>query len=184
MVTIVKNKALVVISLIVIVVFGYYFFVHDPYGNVPYYKQDKEYYCGEACIQMVLAFYNVSPPEQYELAQETGFSGNETPCSGMAIPFRKRGFDVTTTNNTNYTGAYSQLIDVVASKPVIVLITWEDGVGHYIVVVQCDKRGITYRDPKYGRIRYRTYDAFKLLWYDNCKASGRVTCWALWVQDK
>jgi len=188
MVSVLKKRLLVALLVIAILLSSlivwnqryelFYPLVHE----VPYYQQETDYYCGEACIQMILAFYGTFPPKQAELAKEASFSGTETPCSGMLKPFQNRRFHVLVTTNTNFTDAYPSLVAIVTSRPVIVLITWKDQVGHYIVVFQFNQTGLFYHDPYYGSKRFRASESFKLLWLDYCLARpGQPTCWALIV---
>lgn len=177
---------IVVISLgIVYLAYPQRYVISYPYVHiVPYYRQDTPYYCAEACVQMLLDFYGIEPPSQDILAYEAKFDwcNNITYAREMPHPFLNRGLHVAINLTRNYEWAYENLIQQVKSVPVIVLITWDNGIGHYIVVFWADRAGIEYHDPLYGSNQFSDYDTFKRLWFDNCVShQPQVVCWALIV---
>jgi hypothetical protein len=141
---------------------------------VPFYREDKGAYCGEASIQMLMSFYGVSPPVQDALAEEAGFYGNVTPWTGMTGPFAERGFQVSLTTIENYSDvsmAHLQLAETVAEHPVIVSIELRNETSHYIVVFQCDQNGIAYNDPMIGPSCYLSSETFCNLWFSGNPSS-------------
>jgi len=152
--------------------------------SVPYYHQDTDYYCAQACIQMLLDFYGIPPPSQDTLAHETRYdpSNKITYAREMPNPFLNRGLRVAWNWTTNYEWAYENLMQQVRSIPVMVLITWDNNIGHYLVVFRAERAGVKHHDPYYGPDRFLDYDAFKRLWFDNCVSHPpQPACWILMV---
>jgi len=178
----------IVLLLISIGVLSY--FLNESIDEVypPYFPQEEKYYCGEACIQMMIAYYNVTPlPSQDELAIEAGFSHNETHPNNMSRPFTNRNFDVCTTENRNFTEAYNQLINTLNVKPVIILVTIQDSTGdyfgHYLFIFEYTKNGVQYHDPQTQANQCMTVDELEIQWFHNCNISGRKTCWLLCLEE-
>ena len=150
--------------------------------EVPYYQQEKDYYCGEACIQMILGYYQINPlPSQNEIALETKYSNNQTSISNMGIPFTKRNMSFQTNSTSDYDLAYKRLIDTVSNKPVIILLIWNDNTGHYLVVYDRDSSGIKYHDPLQGKSLYKTKEELKIYWHDNYDLPWEP-CWILYIK--
>lgn len=133
--------------------------------NVPYFRQENEYSCGAASLQMVLGFYGRFPSQsQIEstvrtnpddgtwsfglvrgLAQSAR-SGSSISPFGLA-PVRR---DVNSTGASSWTDTLVQLLD--SGIPVIVLQHYdpadiEDGDGHYRVAVGHSNDSIFLLDP-------------------------------------
>lgn len=187
-----KKKAIALTVIIVLILAsGLLYFVYPRryvisypvFHQVPYHGQETKFYCGEACIQMMLEFYGCEPlPSQNTLAEQADFSNNMTPSKGMPKPFNNRGFQVTINWTANYGWAYQNLIEQAKSRPVIILITLDNGIGHYLVVFNGDNQGINYHDPAYGPDQYMDYDRVRSLWNDNCLAHPpQPSCWILTV---
>lgn len=161
--------------------------------SVPYYSQIKNYYCGEAALEMVFNYYgpNIS---QYEIANvaraQSGpgtytddmmraghFSnlstsvGNDAPgyqCTGYTA--RKLGYGAYQYWFTNQT-RLSELRHFLDKGSPIVVLTWYDlshSNGHFRVVIGYDSNGIIAHDPWNGASQYYTDSTFNDLWsYSN-----------------
>ena len=156
-----------------------------PYTRlVPYHHQDTDYYCAEACIQMLLEFHGIVLPSQDTLAYEAKYdSTNKTTYAReMPNPFLNRGLHVSSNTTRNYEWAYENLMQRVKTVPVIVLIKWDKGPGHYFVVFRVERAGVTHHDPYYGPDRFSDYNTFRRLWFDN-RVSDQLLdpCWILIV---
>ena len=180
-----RDKIIVCLLLSLILYFAntYLFSYKDNVqAKVLYYKQETNHYCAEACIQMMLDYYHVTPlPSQHELAFETKYKDNETKSAYMGLPFDSRNMTSKISCMLNYEQAYDQLINTVSEKPVIILLYWGNGTGHYIVVYAGDSRGITYHDPSKGASLSYTREELKKYWHDNYNSSN-LPCWALSIK--
>lgn len=151
--------------------------------EVPYYKQEMKYYCGEACIRMILDYYHIYPlPTQSEIAIEANYRENQTYANDMSKPFIIRNMWYKVSANNDYELAYKELIEIISKEPVIILITWKDGSGHYLVIYDGNYDGIKYHDPNNRNDMYITKDELKYLWHDYCINFPRQpVCWMLIV---
>jgi ABC-type bacteriocin/lantibiotic exporter with double-glycine peptidase domain len=185
-----KKKELLALSIITLIIctlfWAYpqrYQYFYPLLHTVPYHIQDNPFYCGEACIQMVLEFYGVQPlPSQNEIAIETNFSQNTTYAEYMEKPFIIRNFQVSINWTQNFDWAYNNLIQAITTRPVIILITWDNGDGHYLVVIQGNDKGISYHDPLNGKNKQMDKELLRALWLTNCiKYPPQPSCWILVV---
>ncbi|RLE80967.1 MAG: hypothetical protein DRJ52_05195 [Thermoprotei archaeon] len=139
---------------------------------VPYHIQEENYFCGPACVQMVLEYFDYSV-SQYTLALEM----NTKPVKGtytskMPLPFTKRGFRVVTRKPMSIKELKSFIRE---GKPVIILI-WFDTrkkSQHYVVVCGYNATGVFIHDPWYaqtaqgrkvGPFVYLNYSMLNTLW--------------------
>ena len=118
--------------------------------NVPFFEQEKHYYCGPASLQMVIAYLTGSVPSQELLAYEleTDHIKNVTYTAKMRIPFNLRNL------NQIYTVEgmlVSELKLQSAQGFLVILLIWFDvplkEKNHYVVVVGYNETGVFIHDP-------------------------------------
>lgn len=128
----------------------------------------KPYFCGPACLKMVLRHYGIKSPRQGELAKlcrskayrhaNTGTAGKNILAAGKS--FGLDGFlqDMST---------FGELRGWVEKKKVPVIVSWfAFDEGHYSVAVKVTTRKIYLQDPELGHIRVMDKPKFLRLWFD------------------
>jgi predicted double-glycine peptidase len=161
--------------------------------SVPYHQQVKNYYCGEAALEMVLDYYgpdilqyqigNVARVEfsigtyGFELQRACHFSNMSTSMGNDAPGYNCTGY---TGRSTGYGGfewwfaeqtCIEDLKNLIDQGNPIVVLMWYDSShtnGHFRVVVGYDDSGITVHDPWDGASIHYSNSLFKDLWsYSN-----------------
>lgn len=151
--------------------------VGDAFIKVPLCRQAKDYTCGVASMQSVLAYYGLSDmrQDQLEKALKTNRSGG-TKYKNMLAYAQKMGFDASYSTEMTLEQLKSELDN---GQPVIVVIQawthanppdyendWKD--GHYVVAIGYDSANIYFMDPAIlGNYAYMTSEEFLIRWHDS-----------------
>jgi ABC-type bacteriocin/lantibiotic exporter with double-glycine peptidase domain len=133
--------------------------------KVPYFKQDTDYTCGPATLQMVLAFYGIRISEE-KLAKLLETNDDVGTRHNSMIDFsREEGFNVFV-NTCSKVEEIRRFIN--EGKSVIVHFLEPDGnVGHYSVVVGIDDNSIFLNDPWNGENFEMNIPDFEKRWRDD-----------------
>jgi len=114
--------------------------------KVNYTEQETWVYCGPACVQMGLSYWNIFV-NQTELAEEMGTSEelNGTLKGDMTIPFDKRNVEV----HTEHLNIDKLKVRISHGEPVIIFIFFDLDLteGHYVVVIGYTENTIYVHDP-------------------------------------
>jgi ABC-type bacteriocin/lantibiotic exporter with double-glycine peptidase domain len=143
--------------------------------KIPYYRQETDYYCGVACLQMVLAYllYPQPPPSQRALAEEIGVeTARITLVYKMLEALRLRGYTKVYFDDNLTIGKLKELISY--EVPTIAFGGFAP-ISHWVVAVGYDDicREMIVHDPGKGpEIRYE-YQLFDDLWTSSLMAPGR-----------
>jgi predicted double-glycine peptidase len=145
-----------------------------------FFRQQRDYWCGPACVQMLVSHYRTVVPTQRSLAKHLG-TNPRTGTSRRAIVayLRKAGFHVQARSN----GTLRNLQQALQAHawPMVLYqetdtIEPETNGPHYAVVISVTKTAVTLRDPSYGRNFTLSRSAFRRNW-NNPKAFHRSTGW-------
>jgi ABC-type bacteriocin/lantibiotic exporter with double-glycine peptidase domain len=114
--------------------------------KVPYFEQEKSYYCGPACVQMVLAFYGVYV-SQDDLAKQMRAHIERDRMRGMKI--RKVLLDYGVVVKRGRVGLDRLKKHISEGLPAILNMHSyvDDPRGHFVVAIGCDESGIFVHDP-------------------------------------
>jgi predicted double-glycine peptidase len=147
--------------------------------KIPFFKQDVNYSCGPAVIQMVLKFYGKFFSEE-ELMKRLKTNKNiGTRHEDMIDVTTKEGFYVYSNNGSSF-----QEIDLFLKekKPIVVnFIEPNDNEGHYSVVVGLNDEDIILNDPWNGPNFKMKKTDFEKRWFSE---DGRNNKWIMVVSDK
>lgn len=160
--------------------------------SVPYYSQVENYYCGEACLQMIFNYYgpDVNQYDIADVARAQSGPGTYTADMLRAAQFSNmstsQGNDMPGHTSTGYRGRYlgygsfqyyfgsagiPRLEALINQGHPIIVLTWYDSshtAGHYRVVIGYDSGGIIAQDPWDGPDQYYSNSLFADLWsYSN-----------------
>ncbi|HDJ89703.1 MAG TPA: hypothetical protein ENG40_03320, partial [Thermoprotei archaeon] len=168
-----KRMCLVFLLIIILSLYPNSFVASNNIGlvilSVPHYYQEKWYFCGPACVQMVLHYISGIKVSQYTLANEmhTSSSSGGTYTNYMPKPFRLRGYRVTEIKPMSIDKLKYYLRQ---NKPIIILV-WFDTrktCQHYVVVIGYDDNGVYIHDPwpeKWGKAKNRNTGSFVYISY-------------------
>ncbi|PIZ83865.1 hypothetical protein COX97_00270 [Candidatus Pacearchaeota archaeon CG_4_10_14_0_2_um_filter_05_32_18] len=148
--------------------------------SLKYFKQDKDYTCGPACLEMVFSYFGkkISKANLVKLAKTKKSGTNHINMIKVA---RKDGFYCYVHNNSSI-NQIKHFID--ADLPVIVnYIEPKSDDGHYAVVVGYKGNKIILDDPWNGKNFKITIKEFKKRWYDYHK-KHKYSKWILVLSKK
>ena len=129
--------------------------------DVPYYRQQRWYTCGPACLRMVLSYLQIDKSEN-EISNlcQADFFG--TTCEQIATAANQLNLHSEVVINTTVDDL-KQILET--QFPLIALIDagilYRDilGIGHFIVIIGIQGEDIVYHDPEIGSsCRARTVD--------------------------
>ncbi|MFA6536719.1 MAG: cysteine peptidase family C39 domain-containing protein [Candidatus Paceibacterota bacterium] len=147
--------------------------------KVPYFKQDNNYSCGAAALQMVLRFYGEIYSEKH-LAEVLGSNKDFGTSHQAMIDFvRKDGFHVHEADFASHDDLKEFL-----SKNIPVIVNFlepESNEGHYAVVIGCEVGHIFLNDPWDGKGFKLTIEAFEKRWING---AGTSTHWLMAILPK
>ena len=133
---------------------------------IPYFKQEKDWWCGPAVMQMALASFGIKKSQKV-LAKELGAKNNDigTKNSSM-IKVAKKYFSVVDSKEKK---SFSELKNhLKQKKAVIVSYFYEpDKTGHFAVVKDITSKGIILCDSEAGPNKKYSLKHFKKIWHDN-----------------
>jgi len=117
--------------------------------DVPYYVQEKSYYCGPASVQMVIEYLSGDIIPQQVLATEmkTDPVKRVTFANKMNLSFVGRGYESVRERKNS---TIDELREQNSRGYVSILLIWSDTglkTGHYVVVAGYNETGIFVNDP-------------------------------------
>lgn len=116
--------------------------------KVPYFKQDTEYSCGPATLQMIFAFYGKRFSEKLLTERLKTTISDGTKHKSLIDIAKSEGFYVYVNNNSSLEEVGSLIIENI---PVMVhFIEPSSDDGHYSVVVAVKEDSIILNDPWNG----------------------------------
>jgi ABC-type bacteriocin/lantibiotic exporter with double-glycine peptidase domain len=132
--------------------------------KIPYCKQEKDYFCGPACLNMILKFYNIDI-SQRELAKKLKTTQSHgTRNRNIKKIAEKYGFNAKEYKNSSI----RQLKELIKKNvPIIVnYLDLEDHEGHLAIVIGYTKSKIILDDPAphYGKNLSINIKEFNDLW--------------------
>jgi len=133
--------------------------------EVPYFRQEKWFTCGPACLRMIFAYLGIDVTEK---AMETTCETTElgTIPTQISTGAAKLGLGAIATKNADLEDLRRNLED---RLPVIVLIDPSyiygeiAGFGHFVVVVGIENGEIIYHDPDVSEGKFRRCEIGKFL---------------------
>ena len=139
--------------------------------NIPYFKQQKDYYCGSAVMQMVLASFGIKK-SQSTLARELKTKNDNigTKNSEMVRLSRKYLANIKSKQKTTISELKKYL-----DKGSIIIVSYFyvlDKTGHFAIVKKITKSRIYLIDPATGPNTRYSLKHFKKIWHDNEKTRG------------
>ncbi len=135
--------------------------------SIPFHKQEKIYYCGPACVQMILEYFGTEKT-QTELARKLGTNSRYgTPHKNVVKYFVKNKFHCYV-NNHSTIHEIKHFLEM--KLPVIVnYIEPSENEIHYAIVKGYGKNGIILNDPWNGSNLKMTEEFFISRWLDYIK---------------
>ncbi|MEK7505640.1 MAG: peptidase C39 family protein [Patescibacteria group bacterium] len=143
--------------------------------DVPFYKQDTDYTCGPASLQMVMDFLGEFRSEKKLAKEANTLSTRGTKHGGLMEAVSKEGFYSYVNKNSNVEEIKHFLK---MGLPVIVDITAEKE-GHYAVAVGFKDGKIILNDPWYGKGVKKPEKEFMENWHDE-----NFRNWIMVISDK
>jgi ABC-type bacteriocin/lantibiotic exporter with double-glycine peptidase domain len=132
---------------------------------IPYHKQKKEWWCGPAVVQMVLAAHDiqVSQPRIARIMKTTQARG--TPNKNMTLPFRRYEL------STRIFKGKEALMKSLKRKEIIIVNYYhlKDQVGHFAIVKHIKNKRMTLVDPSEGPNHTMLLKEFLDNWYGSDK---------------
>lgn len=149
--------------------------------KIPFYKQDMDYTCGPASLQMVLSFLGDFKSEK-SLSEEAHTDRDVgTKHNAMIETARREGFYCYVNNDSSWNEIKSFLTE---GLPVIIHFTEPQGEeGHYAVVVGFEKGEIILNDPWNGKNFKMAKKEFLPRWRGS-QGSHRYKKWIMVISDK
>lgn len=146
--------------------------------KVPYFKQNRDYTCGPACLRMVLAYYGIQQDE-VTLTMLCGTDVSGTALEDIANVARRFKLSAERSRLENLTEAQGWLargIPFIADVDAVSLYEQEDPVpaGHLVVVIQVDEQ-VIFHDPERGAIQKVERKNFDAAWQKYRR--GAVLIW-------
>ena len=132
--------------------------------SFPYRKQETDFYCGPAIVQMALATQGTDI-SQNELAASMGTSEHGTPLTEIERVLALHGFVTIRKNNAAW-----EDIDDALQKGMMVIIGYvepEEEVAHYSFVASTNDEAIYFVDPLFGPDFTMSREEFEKRWRDD-----------------
>lgn len=116
--------------------------------NVPYFRQDTNYSCGPASLQMLFAFYGKRFSEEKLMKELETSKDTGTSHSALVTFSTEEGFYVYVNNNSDI-AEIREFIQ--AGFPVLVhFIETSDNEGHYSIITEINSDVVILNDPWNG----------------------------------
>lgn len=130
--------------------------------KVPFFKQDTDYSCGAAALQMVFGFHHKVVSEKELIKELRSAKDVGTSHSALITRAKQEGFFVYTNNQSSL----EEIAFFIKQElPVIVHFIEPSGnEGHYAVVININNDHITLNDPWNGEGFIMTRQAFEERW--------------------
>jgi hypothetical protein len=116
--------------------------------DIPYFPQKTQYYCGQACAQMILVKIQDKYISQIRLAPEMEFIPERgTLGSNLKHPFEKR--DIGIVRVGRFSNLYNLRLSVDHGQYSILNIRYDEdsNSGHFVVVTGYNRTGFFLHDP-------------------------------------
>lgn len=143
--------------------------------TIPFHRQDTDYTCGPAALQMLLHHFNGVYPSEEELAERlrtTGVDG--TQHVNLVRVLQEEGLHVYVDHSASLESVESLLK---IGLPVLIhYIEPEENLGHYAVVVGITEDRLYFNDPWHGSGFSLSREEFSDRW---CDGFGIHTQWLL-----
>lgn len=130
---------------------------------VPYVKQNTDFYCGPAIVQMVLARVGIIFTQE-QLALEMGTTSERgTAAESIVDTLELHGLNALRAN-----GATLDDISAALRQGKLALVGYVEPAGdpHYALVTAVTDTAVTLSDPLFGQNHTMTKDEFTERWYD------------------
>ena len=145
--------------------------------NLPFFKQETDYYCGPAVLQMILQFYGQTL-SQTELAQIAGTTSTGTSPTRLLEAAQTLGLQTKVIEPATISELKS-LID--EGLPVVVNFTEPESnfFGHYAIAVNYDATWLYLQDPDSDVGPQTKYDwiDFDQRWHDHDDGNHPTNHW-------
>lgn len=150
--------------------------------SVPYFKQDREYSCGPACLQMVFSYYHKRMSEEDLMRELRTNEAIGTRPSWMIRVARRHGFFCYVNNDSSLDEVRYFLR---LKKPLIVYFVEPfTGDDHFTVIVGFDKEKIIMNDSLMGEGYEFFLDAFDKRWHGEKKYQKTLRRWMLVISPE
>ena len=144
--------------------------------EVPYFKQDTNFSCGPAVIQMILAFFGIHESEEHLKKKLKTNEDNGTEHINIINYLLERGLYCYANNDSTL-----KEITYFLNRKVPVVVHYlepEADWGHYAVAVELNKDNIVLNDPWHGEKFSLLQSEFEKRWQSE---DGRHKKWILAV---
>lgn len=135
--------------------------------NIPYFKQNRDYTCGPACLRMVLAYYGIEQDEVTltMLCRTTLFGTSARNIEQAALQFKLQVDYKYEATPEDLTSGLQRGVPAICFVDLSVLFDEGDKVGvHAVVVCELKENEITYHDPKQGSNQKAQVEKFMGAW--------------------
>ncbi|MBI3120598.1 MAG: C39 family peptidase [Candidatus Kerfeldbacteria bacterium] len=146
--------------------------------NVPFFSQETEFFCGPACVQMILAAFSVSA-QQEELASLLHTTRDGTLTRNIPETIKRFGLSVIVECPSTI-----QLLKQHLINDCVVMVNFiepRENLGHYIIVVEASTSHLVYHDPEAGPNQQMLISEFMPRWQAE---SEPVKQWLLAVEKR
>jgi ABC-type bacteriocin/lantibiotic exporter with double-glycine peptidase domain len=136
---------------------------------IPYYKQEKDWYCGPAVMQMILASQKIMV-SQNQLARELKTTKSTgTDNANILNCLKKRAFEYEMHRGFNPNTVLNKLKNKLNQKKIVLVTYWHlaDKTGHFAIVRKITKKTIILQDPDKGPKYTLKLPTFLKAWRDS-----------------
>lgn len=136
---------------------------------IPYYKQEKDWYCGPAVMQMFLASQKVLS-SQDQLARELNTTQRRGTDNNQILNYLKnKQFEYSVQRGLDPQTALEKLASAIKQKRSILITYWHltDKIGHFALVKKLTRKTITLQDPDKGPSYTLALKTFLKNWHDS-----------------
>lgn len=145
--------------------------------KLPYFKQDTNYSCGPAVIQMIFRFYGKVFSEEDLIQRLKTQKDIGTQHQSMIEVARTEGFYVYVNNESSL----NEIIFFLNKNIPVIVHYVDDGVGHYSVVVKVDEDNVVLDDPWNGEKFKINREQFEKIWHNE---KGNFKKWIMVVSNE
>ena len=149
--------------------------------KIPYYKQETDWYCGPAVMQMVLASQKIKL-SQKELAKKLKTTRRSGTDNEQIISLLKeKKFKYTLSRSSDPSASLKKLKNHLARKEIGVVTYWHDvdNYGHFAIVRKIGQKEIELQDPD-REMYIIPIKKFLEIWHDSEGNKG----WFLAIKPK
>ncbi len=132
--------------------------------HIPFRKQENDYYCGPAVVQMILAGNGLEIAQQ-EIASAMKTDKHGTPIKEIERFLKTQGFETKRTNNASWEDIEDSLGE--GETIIVGYLEPEEEKAHYAIIASMTEHQLFLLDPWHGAEQSLSRDDFEHRWRDD-----------------